>query len=48
VTTETGLVLRVPLFVMPGDLILVDTGSNEYLERLEAGRSGRDQDRTPG
>jgi len=32
-TTETGLVLQVPLFVNPGDRIKVDTRSGEYLTR---------------
>jgi elongation factor P len=32
--TETGLILRVPFTVRPGDRILVDTRTNEYLERL--------------
>ncbi len=32
-TLQTGLVLQVPLFVNPGDLIKVDTRSGEYLTR---------------
>ena len=32
-TTETGLVVQVPLFVNPGDRIKVDTRSGEYLTR---------------
>ncbi|HXZ82908.1 MAG TPA: elongation factor P [Acidimicrobiales bacterium] len=32
-TTETGLVVQVPLFVNPGDRIRVDTRSGEYLTR---------------
>ena len=30
---ETGLVVQVPLFVNEGDVIKIDTRSNEYLER---------------
>jgi elongation factor P len=32
-TTETGLVVQVPLFVNPGDKIKVDTRSGDYLTR---------------
>ncbi|MCL5445535.1 MAG: elongation factor P [Actinobacteria bacterium] len=32
-TLETGLVVQVPLFVNPGDLIKVDTRTGEYLTR---------------
>ena len=32
-TTETGLVLQVPLFVNPGERIKVDTRTGEYLTR---------------
>ena len=32
-TTETGLVVQVPLFVNPGDRIKVDTRSGDYLTR---------------
>jgi elongation factor P len=32
-TTETGLVVQVPLFVNPGDRIRVDTRSGDYLTR---------------
>ncbi len=32
-TMETGLVVQVPLFVNPGDLIKVDTRSGNYIER---------------
>ena len=32
-TTETGLVVQVPLFVGPGEKIKVDTRSGEYLTR---------------
>jgi len=34
VTTETGLVVRVPLFIKQGEKILVNTESNEYVERV--------------
>jgi elongation factor P len=30
---ETGIMVNVPLFVNPGDVIKVDTRSGEYLER---------------
>jgi elongation factor P len=33
-TTETGLVVSVPLFVNEGDVIRVDTRSGEYLTRV--------------
>ena len=33
VTLETGLQVRAPLFVNPGDVIRVDTRSGEYLSR---------------
>jgi elongation factor P len=33
-TTETGLVVQVPLFVNEGDTIRVDTRSGEYLTRV--------------
>ncbi len=33
-TTETGLVVQVPLFVAEGDTIRVDTRTGEYLTRL--------------
>jgi elongation factor P len=32
-TLQTGLVLQVPLFVNPGDLVKVDTRTGEYLTR---------------
>jgi elongation factor P len=32
-TLETGLVVQVPLFVNPGDMIKVDTRTGEYLTR---------------
>ena len=34
VTTETGLVVRVPLFIKQGEKILINTESNEYVERV--------------
>jgi elongation factor P len=34
VTTETGLSVRVPLFVEVGDMIRVDTRSGEYVTRV--------------
>ena len=33
-TTETGLVVQVPIFVDPGDTIRVDTRTGEYLTRV--------------
>ena len=30
----TGLIVQVPLFVVPGDIIKVDTRSGEYLSRV--------------
>lgn len=35
-TLETGAVVEVPLFLNPGDLIRVDTRSDQYLERISA------------
>jgi elongation factor P len=32
-TVQTGLVIQVPLFVNPGDLVKVDTRTGEYLTR---------------
>ncbi len=32
-TLETGLVVQVPLFINPGDVIKIDTRTGEYLER---------------
>jgi elongation factor P len=32
-TLETGLVIQVPLFVEPGEMVKVDTRSGEYLAR---------------
>ncbi|MCL2066054.1 MAG: elongation factor P [Treponema sp.] len=34
VTTETGLVVRVPLFIKQGEKILVNTETNDYVERV--------------
>ena len=34
-TTETGLVVQVPNFIAPGDVIRVDTASGEYLSRAK-------------
>ena len=34
-TVETGLKVRVPLFVEPGDTIRVDTRTGEYVTRVE-------------
>jgi elongation factor P len=34
VTTETGLTVRVPLFIKQGEKILVNTEANEYVERV--------------
>nr|WP_303048157.1 hypothetical protein [Treponema pallidum] len=34
VTTETGLVVRVPLFIKQGEKILINTETNEYQERV--------------
>jgi elongation factor P len=34
VSTETGLTVRVPLFIKQGERILVNTESNEYVERV--------------
>lgn len=33
-TLETGLVLPVPLFVNEGDILKIDTRTNEYIERI--------------
>ncbi len=33
-TTQTGVLVQVPLFVNKGDVIRVDTRSGEYLERV--------------
>ncbi len=34
VTLETGLVVRVPLFIKSGDRILINTETREYVERV--------------
>jgi elongation factor P len=34
-TVETGAVIKVPLFVNTGDVIRIDTRSNEYMERVK-------------
>jgi len=34
VTTDTGLTVRVPLFIKQGEKILVNTETNEYVERV--------------
>lgn len=34
-TVETGYVVKVPLFVNPGDIIRIDTRTNEYMERVK-------------
>jgi elongation factor P len=34
VTTETGLTVRVPLFIKQGEKVLVNTETNEYVERV--------------
>jgi elongation factor P len=34
VTTETGLVVKVPLFIKQGDKILVNSETREYVERV--------------
>jgi len=36
ITTETGLVVRVPLFIKQGEKVLVNTETNEYLERVNS------------
>jgi elongation factor P len=36
VTTETGLTVRVPLFIKQGEKILVNTETNEYVERVNS------------
>ena len=35
-TMETGLVVQVPLFINEGDVIKIDTRSNEYVERVNS------------
>lgn len=34
ITTETGLVVRVPLFIKQGEKIMINTETNEYQERV--------------
>jgi elongation factor P len=34
-TMETGLVLQVPLFINEGDVLKIDTRSDEYIERVK-------------
>jgi elongation factor P len=34
VTTETGLTVKVPMFIKQGEKILVNTETNEYVERV--------------
>ena len=34
IVTETGLTIRVPLFIKQGEKILVNTETNEYVERV--------------
>ncbi|WP_027627766.1 elongation factor P [Ruminiclostridium cellobioparum] len=34
-TVETGAVIKVPLFVNTGDVIRIDTRTNEYMERVK-------------
>ncbi|MCQ2611050.1 MAG: elongation factor P [Treponema sp.] len=34
ITTDTGLTVRVPLFIKQGETIVVNTERNEYLERI--------------
>ena len=36
VITETGLTVRVPLFIKEGEKILVNTETNEYVERVNS------------
>ena len=36
IVTETGLVVRVPLFIKQGEKILVNTETNEYQERVNS------------
>ena len=32
-TMETGLVVQVPLFINPGELLRIDTRNSQYIER---------------
>ena len=34
-TMETGLVITVPMFVMNGESVVVDTRTGEYVERVK-------------
>ena len=34
ITTETGLTVRVPLFIKQDEKIVVNTETNEYVERI--------------
>jgi elongation factor P len=36
IVTETGLTVRVPLFIKQGERILVNTETNEYVERVNS------------
>jgi elongation factor P len=36
ITTETGLTVRVPLFIKQGEKILVNTETNDYVERVNS------------
>jgi len=36
-TLETGLVVKVPLFVKEGEYVKIDTRTNEYIERSQQG-----------
>ena len=36
IVTDTGLTVRVPLFIKQGEKILVNTETNEYVERVNA------------
>jgi elongation factor P len=36
ITTETGLTVRVPLFIKQGEKVLVNTETNEYVERVNS------------
>ena len=38
-TLETGIVVQVPLFVVIGDLVRVDTRTGDYVERVKKPRS---------
>ena len=35
-TTETDLVVQVPLFIEEGDILKIDTRNNEYIERVNS------------